>query len=187
MVRAFFALLLKDDLRRALEELLLPFQRKGEPVRWVAAGNTHVTIRFLGDITMALRTEVEESVEASIESVRPFRFALGSPGAFPSMKSPRVLWIGASRGAAEITSLAQVVEEAIDGLGFEREKRFHPHITVGRTKRRPSAGFLNRFGAIDVPPLEQETAVLHLMKSTLTPRGAVYEVLREFPLRYTVI
>ena len=181
-IRAFFALLLEEELRREVDGRIAPLRRAGEPVRWVPEANLHVTIRFLGDVGSGLRSRVEERAARIAAETPPFRFALGGPGAFPSLRSPRVLWVGVSEGGEEIARLAKGVDGAIGDLGFEKEKRFHPHITTGRTKRRPSAPFLERYGELPVEPLPQRAAALHLMGSTLTPRGAVYRILREFPL-----
>ncbi|MBN1826522.1 MAG: RNA 2',3'-cyclic phosphodiesterase [Candidatus Eisenbacteria bacterium] len=181
-VRVFFALLLDEELRREVDDRIRPLRSGGEPVRWVAAANLHVTIRFLGDVTPGLRGRVEERAARVAAEFPPFRFALGASGAFPSLSSPRVLWVGVSEGGAEITGLARRLDDAIRDLGFEKEARFHPHITTGRTKRRPSPRMLERYGALPVEPIAERAAALHLMGSTLTPRGAVYRVLREFPL-----
>jgi len=142
----------------------------------------HVTMRFFGDVDEPLRERVERRIVKAVAGLAPFPFRLGCPGAFPSMRAARVLWFGVGEGEGAVRDLARGVEEAIDGLGFKREKRFHAHITVGRTKGRLSERFRERFLSALPEPVEVRADALHLMKSTLTPQGAIYEVLRSFPL-----
>lgn len=182
LVRAFLALPLTAEGRDEVDRALDPLRRLGEPVRWVPAENLHVTLRFFGDIDPGLRARLEECLAAAAARVPPFPWSLGGPGAFPNLRSARVLWVGASEGESSVTALAAAVEESLGGLGFESEKRFHAHITVGRTKGRLSPKFQDRFAALGGLTCRAEARSFHLMKSTLTPKGALYDSLREFPL-----
>lgn len=182
MIRVFLALPLTDAQRGEVTAHIDPFRRGSEPVRWVAPENLHVTLRFFGDVGPDLRARVEERLAAAAGEIPPFSWSLGRGGAFPNLRSARVLWIGVSRGEGKISGLAAAVEKAMEGLGFPEEKRFHAHITVGRTKGRLSERFRRRFEELPVEPVAREASAFDLMKSILKREGAVYERLRGFPL-----
>src|SRR5207237_6622007 len=64
-----------------------------------------------------------------------FPLRLGGGGAFPSARRGRVLWIGASQGAAELSGLAGSVAAALGPLGYEAERgQFRGHLTVARMR-----------------------------------------------------
>jgi 2'-5' RNA ligase len=104
-------------------------------------------------------------------------------GGFPSLRQPRVLWVGLeSDGLAE---LAACVEEAMSRLGFEPERRaFAPHITLGRvngtrgwsrTEELFKGHLSDDFGECTVDAVT-------IYRSTLRPDGAVYTPLWTIPL-----
>jgi 2'-5' RNA ligase len=78
------------------------------------------------------------------------------------------------------------VESHLESLGFEREKRaFHPHLTLGRTRRGISSSEQQRIGDVigssDIKPLgEVRVDQVHLMRSDLRPDGAVYSSMQSF-------
>ncbi|MBM3321770.1 MAG: RNA 2',3'-cyclic phosphodiesterase [Candidatus Eisenbacteria bacterium] len=179
-IRAFLALPLSEEQRAELDRKVAPLRVLGEPVRWVPAENLHVTLRFFGDIGNEGRARIEKRVRQAASGTAPFLFRLGAAGAFPNLRGARVLWVGVSEGEEALVSLAARVEDSIEGLGFPREKRFHAHITVGRTKGALSPRFRDRFAALPIEPIEARAGSFLLMKSTLDPRGARYEVLHTF-------
>jgi 2'-5' RNA ligase len=155
-------------------------------VRWVAAENVHLTLKFLGEVDEGLVPTVEEALAAAAGAARPFALALQGGGCFPNERSPRVIWVGVGEGSDEASRLAGEVERALKLLGFAPEKRrFRPHLTIGRPKD-PREGAATTAEKIEqlrgfVAPAA-EVRALALIKSTLTPEGAVYDVLRRFEL-----
>ena len=52
----------------------------------------------------------------------PCRLSLGSLGAFPDVRRPRVIWLGLKGpGTAALRSLQRRIEERVTELGWERE------------------------------------------------------------------
>jgi 2'-5' RNA ligase len=80
------------------------------------------------------------------------------------------------------------MEAALAPLGFSPEPRsFSPHLTLGRLRERASPGDRRRFAqwAQSVkfePSLPFEVDALSLMKSQLTPSGAIYSQLASVEL-----
>lgn len=115
---------------------------------WTRPGNWHVTLKFLGETPL----EALPDIQAALAAVawEPFVFRAGGGGYFPSAERPRVMWVGAARGAAELRALAGKVDQALGVAGFAPESRpFAAHLTVARVKAsRPGADWKKPLGAL---------------------------------------
>ena len=113
-----------DDRQPALADLL-------RRLRWTHPGNWHLTLRFLGNVPTPRLPELTTAL-AEV-AFAPFTLAVGRAGAFPARGTPRVLWLGLTRGGKECASLAGAVNAALAPLGFAPEGRpFAPHLTLAR-------------------------------------------------------
>lgn len=150
-------------------------------VAWVARDNFHLTLKFLGGVDAARLDAIVAALTGVAVAWRPFDLGLGGLGAFPSPTRPRVLWVAIEDGAAEAARLAAQVDEALAGLGFERETRpFSPHVTLGRARqprRQPRLAEVLRGGGAGRQRVER----LSLVQSELSPRGARYTELSALP------
>ena len=154
-------------------------------VAWIAPGNLHLTLKFLGAVPEERIEAIVAALGRSGSDLRPFEARIHGLGAFPSVTRPRVIWAGVLDGAPEMMELARRVDTALAALGFAREERpFSPHVTLGRV-RRPgrdptlsealTGGSARQFGRMRVPGA-------CLMRSELGPRGARYTELAAVPL-----
>lgn len=109
--------------------------------------------------------------------IEPGRF-----GAFPALKRPRVIWVGLEGGARETTAIQSDIEEAMTGLGFQADNRFHPHITVVRNKFPRPIDF--DVSQVDTPWAGRRVRVadIVLFQSKLSSQGPAYTVLARFAL-----
>ncbi len=101
------------------------------------------------------------------------------------MRAPRVVWLGVSSGAEELSSLAAAVERGMEAAGFPRERRsFSPHLTIGRVRSpRGAARLSDALSALagrEVGSMEAST--VRLMRSVLGPSGPVYRPIRTWDL-----
>ena len=146
-------------------------------VAWVAPGNLHLTLKFLGAVPETRIESIAGALSAASLEANPFQARIRGLGAFPSAGRPRVVWAGVTEGAAEMIDLARRVDTALAALGLSRDERpFSPHVTLGRV-RRPVRNLAltdalgsatgREFGQIRVPSAS-------LMRSELGPRGARY-------------
>lgn len=170
-IRAFVAVLPSEAAARQLERLLdrlRPLAR----CRWVTRAQLHITLRFLGELSPATIERIREALTAV--AVRPFTIQLNHAGAFPNLAHPRSLWLGGDRGAEALTDLARRVDDALFGAGVPREERpFRPHLTLARSDGTPPPPAL--LGELErVPSTTWLCDGFVLMRSRLTPRGAVY-------------
>lgn len=173
-MRAFLAVPLDETLRAAVHRAVEDLRGAGADVAWVAPENFHVTLQFLG--------EVPDDVQLDFSPPGPpFEVELAGIGMF----GDRVVWAGVRGAVDRLADLARRAAEAGERIGVPREDRpWSAHVTVGRVKSRKNLDRLRaraerwkeqRFGAWAV-------RACVLMRSLLTPRGAVYSVVNEFPL-----
>lgn len=184
-VRAFIAINLPQDIVRRLThqiELISDLVPRGV-VRWVREDNIHLTLKFLGEIPSNEIDEISRLMKQLAARHVPFQFEVTSFGCFPNLKSPRILWIDIREPGSALLRLHSDLEDELHVLGFSHEqRRFHPHLTIGRVKRN-----LHRSEMLDLAKSLAEVKVgqigfvhvdkFELMRSDLRPTGAVYSQL----------
>lgn len=149
------------------------------PVRWVEPENYHVTLKFLGEVGRDDVGTVKEAVRQVADGNHTFEARVGGFGAFPTIRRPRVLWVGLEPSPA-LRCIKQDLEWALAEAGFERETRaFHPHLTLGRASDRGGAGPFRGLDSI-VADMEYSGSFLvknlDLMRSRLGPEGPRYSI-----------
>lgn len=188
--RTFIAIDLPADVRSALSGLRSHMsQQEAYPVRWVRPEGIHLTLSFLGDVDSALIPAISARLSDAAAKSGPFTLSLADVGAFPSLRRPRVFWVGLSGETDRLRLLHSRVQGALSQVGFAPERRrFDPHLTVGRIRQdsRPEeprlAGdaFSRATTPVPAPPIPVDSIIL--FRSHLRPTGAEYERLHEAPL-----
>lgn len=185
-MRLFIALNIPAPERERIHEAATPLRDAGLPVRWLEPERFHLTLKFLGDVRAEMLPIVEKVVDRVAEATGGFSLKIGGFGAFPTIRRPRVLWIGVEPSPA-LRCLKQDLEWGLANHGFERETRaFHPHITLGRAAEGEGAGAFRGLddlaaGLDYVSTVPAET--VDLMRSQLSRTGRVYSLVRESPLK----
>lgn len=153
----------------------------GGSVRWTKQENVHLTLKFLGEVPDEALESICDTLKAACSTHAPFHARLRGLGAFPSPRRARVIWAGMDEGSQEISSLAASLEAALEPLGFRPEGHpYVPHATLGRVKGRPIIVDLSETSVSEGPVFRVGEA--ELTKSTLTPRGSIYETVEAFSL-----
>jgi 2'-5' RNA ligase len=148
----------------------------------------HLTLKFLGNVAESDLPAIKAALAQIGQQHAPFAFTVGGLGCFPNVRRPRVVWVGIQEQTGTLAGLQRDVEKGLVPLGFEAEKRaFHPHLTLGRTKRGLRSADQRRLGEIlagvEVGELDRiNVESFHLMRSDLRPSGAVYTALATFDL-----
>ena len=110
----------------------MPGLRRTTRAQW------HLTMQFLGDV-VDLDAVADALAALSSPSGVGGAVRLGGGGAFPKVRRAQVLWVGAAEGGEFLSTLAGAVAARLAPLGFDREdRRFHPHLTLGRTRTSPT-------------------------------------------------
>ena len=141
VIRAFIAIELTAEIQKRLDEISAAFKQQlnGVPVRWVSAGNIHLTLKFLGDVSVANLKLLTDILKTETAAHRPFEVSVGGAGAFPNNRRPRVIWVGVE-APPDLAVVQSSVETAMARLGYPREDRpFSPHLTLGRVSRNATS------------------------------------------------
>ncbi|HVB15810.1 MAG TPA: RNA 2',3'-cyclic phosphodiesterase [Stellaceae bacterium] len=176
MLRLFVGIEFPPELKLRLSLLCT-----GVPgARWVDAGNLHLTLRFIGEITEDRAADVDEAL-AGLKA-RRFTLQLAGTGVFGGNR-PQTLWVGVDRDP-ELARLHGKIEQTLIRIGLPPEpRRFAPHVTLARL-RYPDLVQLGRFLAAHAQFRAEPLAVDHfsLIASFATKAGSVYEDQADYPL-----
>ncbi len=174
-MRLFIAIELPAEVKEHLEQL----QKKidGHYAQLTLAKEIHLTLKFLGDVSEQKIDEIKQKLEKI--DFGSFEASLGRTGVFPDEHYVKVVWIGVEP-ANSINFLQQKIEKALAGL-FEPDTRFTPHLTLARVKFvKDKKLFIENLRKIEAEKKEFLVDSFKLIKSTLTPKGPVYEDVAEF-------
>ncbi|MCX7719912.1 MAG: RNA 2',3'-cyclic phosphodiesterase [Dictyoglomus thermophilum] len=170
--RLFIAIELEDSIK----DHILSFQKELKnsvlgDVKWVERENFHLTIKFLGETPENLIDDIKGILDETSYYFEPFYISLEGFGAFPSLKSPRVLWIGIEEGLGGLEKVFDFIEKRLVKKGFRKEDRpFSPHLTLGRVKDRDVRILKDLLFDKEVVLVSSIT----LFESKLTPEGPIY-------------
>ena len=156
----------------------------------------HVTLKFIGEQT----PEQAEAIAERLQRIESSAFDIRSAGYgfFPTVKAPRVFWIGIQAGM-QLAALAESIDVATAELGVPREDRpYSPHLTLARAGGRsgspkrqkgdiPNATFavlekrLSALREIDFGTMTAREFILY--QSQLSPGGSKYTKLQRFSIQ----
>jgi 2'-5' RNA ligase len=194
-MRIFIGIDLDPEVRARIERFLEGVEGFAPDARWVRPESLHITLKFIGE-------QLPARVEAVTERLRriessAFEIRAGGYGFFPTVKAPRVFWIGIHAGP-QLAELAESVDSAVAEVGVPREDRpYSPHLTLARAGRGsgspkwrkgdgPNATFavlekrLALMGELDFGAMTAHEFILY--QSQLSPKGSKYTKLQRFPL-----
>jgi len=138
----------------------------------------HFTLEFLGEIDQVKYDQVKDVMEKI--SFSSFDISLKGVGVFPNLKNPRVIWIGIDEnGAGKLISIANEVGIKLTTLGFEKEKKFKPHLTVFRVKKKINdiSSIMKEYETVEFGV--QTISKIKVKRSVLSPKGPEYSDLLE--------
>ena len=183
-IRSFIAIELPEEAKEGLARLRKELERDEHKfVKWVDPGGIHLTLKFLGNIPSKRVTEITEAIKEAAQGISPFNLEISGLGAFPSIRQARVLWVGISGEVDKLSRLQKNIDSALAALGFAKEERpFVPHLTLARIREGASPPERRSFGElVGSTTFEDkyhvEVEAIRLMRSQLTPAGAIYTCL----------
>ena len=195
-MRLFIAVNIKAETKNKIAGIQSALKKNCDGVKWTLPENLHLTLKFLGGVDDSKKDLISEKLRQIVIGIKKFEIDFEKIGFYPcptvgrraNETSLRVLWLGVGEGKIELENLAQKIESLlteIADLGFEKEKRpFSAHLTLGRFKS-PQEGrekISDIIGKMPVEKISDVVETVYLMKSNLTPRGPIYEVVEKFQL-----
>lgn len=177
MIRLFAAI----EIPSAIAEGLARRQQGLPGARWHPAERLHITLRFFGEVSEAVATELDEALAGV--AVPPFALELQGVGSFGEGADVRTVWAGVA-ASEPLKALAARCETAARRVGLAGESRaYRPHVTLAYLKRaQPDrvAGWIANHNLLHSPPFD--VTWFGLWSSWLSKDGARYELEREYPL-----
>jgi len=182
-VRLFIAIPLEEHVKSHLDHLRRDLQGNiPSGISWVRIDSIHLTLKFLGEVDERNIPGLTGALMRVCGQFDGFTLGFQGLGCFPNIRQARVIWAGSAR-CAPLIALQSAVEEACRDLGFPvEERRFSPHLTLGRIK--------NALKPADIAYLEEKIRATStseiipmtiseviLFKSELQRDGAKYSVL----------
>ncbi len=142
-VRLFAAVDLPEEARSRIAAALAELRRTlragdmDEAFRWVADGNLHLTLRFLGNLAGDVAPRVIEAMREPLATPRA-SISLGGLGTFPERGRPRMLHVSVGNGVDLLRALRDEVDARLAPIcRWEPETRpFAPHLTLARARDR---------------------------------------------------
>jgi 2'-5' RNA ligase len=186
-IRSFIAIELPPEIQRRLKETIISLKQNGASgVRWVDPEKIHLTLKFLGDVSLQTLNELSDTLQKNIP-VQSFSICVQNLGVFPNPRRPRVIWIGISKSES-LARLHNLIENICMQFGIAPEERdFSPHLTLGRISNPGSISELPKLTqALSLTPIgilgSFHPTEYILFRSDLTPQGPIYTKLKSFTL-----
>ncbi|MFQ5887109.1 MAG: RNA 2',3'-cyclic phosphodiesterase [Candidatus Hydrothermarchaeales archaeon] len=180
-MRSFIAVEMQAE---GIKEIQNQLRSANADIKFVEPENLHLTLKFLGEIREDLVDNIHNIMKESFKGIKGFEVHLKGVGVFPNPRHIRVVWVGMEENKELLIKMQERLEENISKLGFRKEKRFEPHLTIGRVK---SGRNKDRLAEIIASMNDIEIGMIKvgrvlLKKSVLTPKGPIYTTLREVGL-----
>ena len=186
-IRAFLAMDPPPEVLRRIADIqeVLKKTLRGS-ISWVRPEGIHLTLKFFGDIAAEDLQPISEVVSGQATGMRPLHLNIKGLGVFPGIRRPRVLWLGVGGEVAQLIALQGVLDQGFETCGIKKEERpFRAHLTLARIKSPQGLSGLDK--VLEEKEAESagsfEAKSLILFKSDLTPKGAIYTVLADFPFQ----
>jgi len=187
-MRTFIAIELPEEIRTILGGIQDELKQAQADVKWVKPENIHLTLKFLGEIEQGKVLKIQVILEEIAGKNASFNLYLSNLGAFPKPQYPRVIWIGTTNDQ-QVSEIVKDLEKQMAMIGLPTESRpFSTHITLGRVRSGlnrkalvEKLEFINK--SLSSPQPEFKVSSLTFFKSTLTPKGQIYEAVFRCPLK----
>jgi 2'-5' RNA ligase len=184
-MRAFIAIELPLDIRNALVKIQNKLKINLSKIIWVKPLNLHLSLKFLGNISLKQLQDTQQIINQIIKTVYSFEIKLETLKVFPNHQKARIIWIGSNQAPKPLKQLVAQLEKKLLESGIPKEQRaFQAHITLGRVKHpfRHSdlEKTLNKLKSeITDMNLKFNTRGITLFQSVLGPDGPTYSILKE--------
>lgn len=152
-------------------------------IKWENADKFHLTMFFIGEADANMYNDIKSGLKEAegILNSEELNFSFKEFNAFPNLKYPRVLFLDLLNENEKVFLLSDKINSIMNRLGFKNDKKFYPHITLGRVKRDRK---------INLTSLNKDTGIIYkfslcelcLMQSKLSGQGSEYTAMNKYIL-----
>ena len=174
-MRAFLGISTLEDLKPRICEIQKKFD--GLDIKFVEMENLHFNLKFFRQLEEGKIEELKAKIEKACSMFESFEIEIKGIGAFPSKNYVRVVWLGVKEGLHTFKALAEAVDSSIGEMGFEKEKQFVPHLTLGRVRsgrnKEEIRKLMDKLEDVEIGKMKVDK--LTLFQSKLSPEGPLYK------------
>ena len=182
-VRAFLAIDLDEDLKPKINKIIKEFKKIDTRIKYVELANLHLTLKFFGDIDTNGLDVLKKAIGNVVSDFEPISIKIKGCGAFPNTNHIKVIWVGIEDDEI-IRDLHDKLDKEFTRLGFDKDRKFSTHLTIGRMKtaknKKQVKAVIEDYEEFEIGEMSVDRIVLK--KSTLTPSGPIYEDMEIFEL-----
>lgn len=180
-IRSFIAIELPDEVRKQLAQLQTRLRVDSQiGIKWVNPNSIHLTLKFLGNISVLSTDNIIQAMADATKRVAPFYLETKGVGAFPSLERMHVVWVDLGGEMNKLKRLQQLIETNLTQLGFAPEQRpFKPHLTLARLGKEVSSNESSCLGKL-ISGIGLHTSdkifvnSVKLIRSQITRKGPIY-------------
>ena len=150
---------------------------RGEYIKWVDAGNMHVTLAFIGNTDESLVKSVGAALENDFKGFGSFKFKLTGLGVFRNFTDPKIIRTGI-KDPEELIRAHEIVRKGLGLLDIRPEDRqFSPHLTIARIKGIKDKNNLQKLiqNYANIPFQDVTVSEIMYYESILLPAGPHYK------------
>ncbi|MDD4182654.1 MAG: RNA 2',3'-cyclic phosphodiesterase [Candidatus Omnitrophica bacterium] len=175
-MRLFIAIDIPEDLKEKLSRIVTRLKKYDLDAKWVNTSNVHMTLKFLGEASEEQLDKIKDTINMIAGNFSRLELNVGSFGFFPKETSPRVFFISTDNEET-LRNISLQLEDKLEVLGFAKECRFKPHLTLARFRSKKNIDCLKNGIKNMAIEAKFEVSEIILFKSLLKPAGPVYEKL----------
>jgi len=174
-MRAFLGISISEELKPRIESIQDNFSQFD--IKFVEKENLHFNLKFFEDLSNENKEKLKKVLEDICKQFQSFEIKVAGICAFPNKNYVRVIWFGVKDGYQMLVSLAEMIESALESLGFVSEEKFVPHLTLGRVRtsrnKNEMLALLKELENVEIGKMFVDKIIL--FQSKLSPNGPVYE------------
>ena len=133
-MRLFIAALIPESTKKEISNFISLLEDGNSGVKWETPEKLHITLKFLGKVDKETYKKLKDALKAELFDFASFKLSIKELSVFPNYRKPRVIVLKLKE-CSHIKELQKRVENVCIDNGFNAEqRRFIPHITIGRVK-----------------------------------------------------
>lgn len=177
-MRVFIGIELSEEMKSHLATIQETVKKSCEKGKFTARENFHLTLRFIGDVSVEELGKIEEIISVHKVGMRPFLIETSRLGLFQK-KNKVVVWLGI-KPDENLQLLYKRISDALltRNIPVAKEGAFIPHLSLGR------GVVLSKEWDERNVPIPKETVQMTVSRITLFESKQVDGILRYLPLRH---
>jgi len=182
--RTFLCFPVSMEVRSKKNMLYSTLEDSPTHINWVKNDNLHLTLKFIGYTTESQIPKIINILNRITVQYKPFQIVVNKTGCLPKKERPRTLFLGIDGNLNVLNDLYQNIENELEIIDIEKDRNdFFPHITLARIKYpQTHTPDIDLFLKSSYDPIELCLDRVQFFSSELLPSGAIYTLLKTFPL-----